>query len=94
MIEDSKYCIEEMNKHFNKELVMTKEDKEDFKNSIRCWIYHNNYIANNIKVRDHSHITGKYRGSAHIDSIFNLKLNDKTLVVFHSLENYDFYLIM
>ena len=27
-----------MKKHFNKELVMTKESNEDFKNSTKCWI--------------------------------------------------------
>ena len=30
MIEESKYCSDVMKKHFNKELVMTKEDNEDF----------------------------------------------------------------
>ena len=33
MIEESKYCNDAMKKHFNKELVMTKEDNKDFKNS-------------------------------------------------------------
>ena len=27
-----------MVKHFNKELVMPKEDNEDFENSTSCWI--------------------------------------------------------
>ena len=36
MIEESKYCSEVMKKHFNKELVMTKEDNEDFKKSTKC----------------------------------------------------------
>ena len=36
MIEQSKYCSEVMKKHFNKELVMTKNDNEDFKNSTKC----------------------------------------------------------
>ena len=31
MIEESKYCIEVMKKTFNKELVMTIKDNEDFK---------------------------------------------------------------
>ena len=30
MIEESKYRTDMINKHFNKELVMIKEDKEDF----------------------------------------------------------------
>ena len=32
MIEESKYCSNVMKKHFNKELVMMKENNEDFKN--------------------------------------------------------------
>ena len=34
-IEESKYYIDVMKKHFNKKLVMTKEDNEVFKNSTR-----------------------------------------------------------
>ena len=33
-----------MKKHFNKELVMTKENNEKFKNSTKCWICDNDYI--------------------------------------------------
>ena len=33
MIEESKYCNDVTEKHFNKELVMTKKDNEDFENS-------------------------------------------------------------
>ena len=29
MIKESKYCSDVMKKHFNKELVMTKNDNED-----------------------------------------------------------------
>ena len=36
MIEESKYCSDVKKKHFNKELVMTKEDNEDFGNSTKC----------------------------------------------------------
>ena len=32
MIEESKYCSDVMKKNFNKELVMTKKDNEDFGN--------------------------------------------------------------
>ena len=38
MIEESKFCIDIMKKHFNKELVMIKIDNEDFENSTKCWI--------------------------------------------------------
>ena len=45
MIKESKYYSDVMKKHFNKELVMTKEDKKDFQNSTKCWIYDNHYIV-------------------------------------------------
>ena len=32
MIEENKHCTDIIKKHFNKELVMTKEDDEDFEN--------------------------------------------------------------
>ena len=39
-----------LKKHFNKELVMNKEDNKDFKNSFKCQICDNDYIDNDIKV--------------------------------------------
>ena len=48
---------------------MTKKDNEDFENLTRCWVCDSDYIENGVKVRDHCHITGKYRGYAHRDVI-------------------------
>ena len=73
---------------------MTKEDNEDFKNSTKCCICDNDYIDNDVKVRDHCPITEKYRGSAYRDCNINLKLNHKIPVVFHNLRKYDSDLIM
>ena len=94
MIKESKYCIDVMKKPFNKELVLTKEDNEDFENSSKCWICDNDYIDDDIKVKDHCHITGKYRGSTHKHCNINVKLNYKIPVVFHKLRSYDSHLIM
>ena len=35
-------------KHVNKELVMTKNDNEDFKSSIKCWICDNDYFDDDV----------------------------------------------
>ena len=83
-----------MNKYFNKELVMTKDGDDDFENSTKYWICDNVYIEGDVKVRDHCHITGKHRGSAHRDSNVKTKLNNKTSIVFHNLKNYNSHLIM
>ena len=89
VIEESKYCSNVMKKHFNKELVMIKKENDNFEKSIKCWICDNDYIDNDVKVRVHCHITGKYRGSSHRDCNINVKLNHKIAVEFHNLKNYD-----
>ena len=94
MIDESKHCSDVMKKHFNKELVMTKEDNEDFENSTKFWICDKDYIDAYVKLRDYCHITEKYRGSAHSDCNINVKLNHKIPVVFHNLKNYNSHLIM
>ena len=48
----------------------------------------------NVKVRDHCHVTGKYRGAAHSICNLNFKLTDKIPVVFHNLKGYDSHFIM
>ena len=78
----------------NKELVITKEDDKDLKKSTMCWISSNDYVDNDVRVRDHCHVTKKYRCSAHIDWNINLKLNLKIPIIFHNLKNYDSHLIM
>ena len=48
-------------------------------------------------VKDHDHMTGKYRGAAHNECNFKLKLNPKTMpipVIFHNLKGYDGHLLM
>ena len=80
-----------MKKHFNKKLVMTKEDDYS-ENSIKCWICDNVYVDGDVKIRDYCHIIGKYRGSVHRNCSINVKL--KIPIVFYNLKNYDSYFIM
>ena len=73
---------------------MTKKDVADFYNSTKFWIYDNIYVDGDIEVRNHCHITGKNRDSAHGDCNIKDKLNQKIPVIFHNLKNYDSHLIM
>ena len=51
IIEEIKYCCDVMKKHFNKELVMTKEANEDYKNSTKCWTCDNSYVDGDVDVK-------------------------------------------
>ena len=83
MMEESKYCSEMIKKKCNKELVMTKEGNEWFKNYIKCWIC-DNYVDGDAKVIHHCQVTAKYRGSAHRDCNIKVKLNQKIVILFHN----------
>ena len=76
---------------------MTKEDEKKFKKSEKCHICNKKYIDKDIRVRDHCHITGKYRGSAHQECNLQLRLNPEKIkipVIFHNLRGYDSHFIM
>ena len=45
------------------------------------------------KVRDHCHITGKYRGAAHSQCNLKLKIPKKLPIIFNNLEGYDGHII-
>ena len=94
MLAEVKYCKKVDITHFTKPLKMTYEDEESFKRAKECHICKIPYITGDKKVRDHCHITGKYRGSAHEDCNLNFKLTNKIPVVFHNLKGYDSHFIM
>ena len=62
-----------MKKQFNKNILMTVDDEGSFKSSNKCWIYGRLFAEGDNKVRDHDHVTGKYRHSTHGESNINLK---------------------
>ena len=52
------------------------------------------YVTEKDKVRDHCHITGKYRGPAHNKCNLNFKNRSQIPVFFHNLKGYDAHLIL
>ena len=91
VFEQQKYCNQIVNNHFNKKLKITTEDENNFQNSNDCWICTQKIIKD--KVRDHCHITGKYRGSAHKECNSKLRIPRKLPIIFHNLEGYDGHII-
>ena len=97
ILEEVKYCKKVMKKHFNKPLRMTEVDEKEFKKATTCHICDKKYTEKDIRVRDHCHITGKYRGSAHQECNLKLRINPEEIkipVIFHNLRGYDSHFIM
>ena len=94
MLAEVKYCQKVNRIHFTKPIEMTDEDEKSFKRAKECHICKIPYITGNKRVRDHCHVTGKYRGSAHEYCNLNFKLTNKIPVVFHNLKGYDSHFIM
>ena len=63
MLEEYEYCSNVMKKYFNKNLIMSAKEEEIFQSSNKCWIWNKLFDLVNEKVRDHCHITGKFRGA-------------------------------
>ena len=97
MLEEVKYCKAVIKKHFNKPLVMTEVDEQHFKTIDGCHICGEKYTDKDVRVRDHCHITGKFRGSAHQECNLKLRIipeDIKIPVIFHNLCGYDSHFIM
>ena len=67
---------------------MTKKDEEDFRNNNICRFCEKNIDCN--KVRDHCHLTGKYRGPAHSKCNINVTQDQSNFIpfIFHNFSNY------
>ena len=64
-----------------------------FQQSSSCWICKKLIDQDNEKVRDHCHVTGKFRGAAHWSCNINFQLTKKVPVIIHNLRGYDSHLI-
>ena len=68
---------------------MRQEDKENFKNYNICRFCEKEILSD--KVRDHCHLTGKYRGPSHNTCHRNVRQADSNFIpfAFHNFSNYD-----
>ena len=76
-------------KNTNKDIIMTKENEEEYKDNDSCRICEKNIESD--KVRDHCHLTGKLRGPAHSKCKINVTQKQSNFIPFvlHSFSNYD-----
>ena len=91
VLDKQKWTQQITKKYFNKRLIMTNEDEEIYNNSHICWICKQE--LNMDKVRDHCHVTGKFRGAAHNKCNLKLRIPKKLPIIFHNLQGYDGHII-
>jgi len=91
---DLEKMYDELNK--NKEMIlMTDAENLQYDNSTFCHICEQPFLADSFcKVKDHCHITGKFRGAAHQDCNLNYKVIKFVPLVCHNLSGYDAHFII
>ena len=107
MLSEVEDCQRIVRDRFQKPLFMTSQNERDFQNSTVCHICERSFEAKDLlihddgdimnKVRDHCHITGKYRGASHRDCNLKWAISAEKLkipVIFHNLKGYDSHFIM
>ena len=73
-------------------MVMTIQDKLVYDNSTLCHIC--NEELDKDRVRDHCHLSGKFRGAAHEVCNLKYKVPKFFAAVFHNLSGYDSHLFI
>ena len=97
MLKEVQYCQKTIATKFEKPLKRSDEDEQHFHAAKECYICNQVYTNKDFRVRDHCHITGNYRGSAHQDCNLKLRINPKEFkipVIFRNLRGYDSHFIM
>ena len=94
MLEEVEYCKAVVKKRFNKPLVMTGDDEMSFKLMDKCHICGEKYTDKDVRVRDHCHITGKFRGSAHQECNLKLRIKPEDISIPVIFRGYDSHFIM
>ena len=83
-----------------KNMVYTRDDKNSFIRSTKCWICKKDFETGKkvnrdyVKVRDHCHFTGKFRGAAHSKCNLKYKNPKFTPIFFHNQKGYDSHLFV
>jgi hypothetical protein len=77
---------------FKKDMIFYKKDEKEFRESTKCHICDGE--LGDDRVRDHCHLSGKYRGAAHNKCNIDYKIPKFFPVAFHNLSGYDGHLFI
>jgi len=73
---------------------LTSDEWEKYHSATHCHICEKPFAQDDTRVRDHCHLTGRYRGPAHSNCNLNYKESFCIPIVFHNLSGYDAHFII
>ena len=73
---------------------MNKNDWSQYNHAKTCYVCHKSFTKENKRVRDHCHVSGKFRGAACNRCNLQLRLTHTIPVIFHNLRGYDSHLLL
>ncbi|XP_021342706.1 uncharacterized protein LOC110443060 [Mizuhopecten yessoensis] len=79
--------------HHPEPLIMTLQDEQSFVTSSRCHICGKHFTDSSTVVRDHCHLSGKFRGAAHTECNLKYKYPSHIPCVFHNLKQFDAHIL-
>jgi hypothetical protein len=91
LTQDIKKIYEQFKKR-KKRMIFTEADEKIYREATVCHICEQE--LGDDRVRDHCHLSGKFRGAAHESCNLNYKIPNFFPVVFHNLSGYDSHLFI
>jgi hypothetical protein len=65
-LEAEKKCLYELLYQYSKKIFLSIEKFHKHRNATDCYVCHGKFTKEIYEVRDHNHLTGDYRGLAHL----------------------------
>ncbi|XP_071055118.1 uncharacterized protein [Onthophagus taurus] len=94
LIADVKFIYNKYFKTVKPMLPLTVDEQRNFDSAENCFICQNPFTSDQVKVRDHCHISGRYRGPAHTNCNLNFQLQNFIPIFFHNFSGYDCHLFI
>src|SRR2546426_5600179 len=94
IFEEEKQIDEYMKEFYQSKMILTKDDWKIYNQAKCCYVCKESFTDENYKVRDHCHVTNKFRGPACNRCNLQMKLTHTIPVIFHNLRGYDSHLLL
>ncbi|XP_067215255.1 uncharacterized protein [Linepithema humile] len=73
---------------------LTREESAEFRSTATCHVCEKPFTPDDTRLRDHCHLTERYRGAAHSSCNLNYKDSHVIPMIFHNLSGYDAHFII